>query len=158
MTTPSQTEYLAIDGIPACVEGAWEWLDLSPLWQGADKRGSDRLVPGAAGVVAYPRRPTVSVRALEGYIYGFRDVNGTVFTNVRTGLEANVSFLQEEWESDIGVAADGTRTATLHMPSGATRTGAVHVIALRLAAFGPTSARAVLELSIPAGALAYAGS
>lgn len=154
--TLSLTEYLSIDNIPLAVEGAWEWPDLSPLWEGADKRGRDRLVPGAAGVVPYPRRATVSRRAIEGYIYGFRDLNGVAFADVRVGLEANVSYLQEELEADPGTA-DGTRTAVLHLPSG-TKSGPVHVEKLRLSAFGPTSARAVLELSIPGGALVYAGS
>lgn len=158
MPTPSQAEYLDIGGIPLCVEGAWEWLDLSPLWQGADKRGSDRLVPGAVGVVPYPRRATVSLRAIEGYIHGFRDYNGVPFADVRDGLEANVAFLQENIEETPATPADGTRVATLHLPSGATKTGDVHVLALRLSAFGPSAARAVWELSIPDGSLIYAGS
>lgn len=156
MPTPSQTEYLSIDGIPLAVEGAWEWLDLSPLWQMADRRGRDRVIPGGTNVVAYQRRPTVSERAIEGYIYGFKDVNGNAFADVRVGLEANVSFLQEEIEENPG--GDGTRVASLHMPSGAVRTADIHVVGLRLGAFGPTAARAVWLLSIPTGALVYAGS
>lgn len=157
MPTPSQTEYLDIDGIPLAVEGAWEWLDLSPLWQGADKVGDDRRLPRGR-VRSYPRYGSASVRSIEGYIYGFRDVNGNAFANVRTGLEANVSFLQEEIEAQPDPAGDGTRLGTLHMPSGATRSGPVHVIALSLGAFGPSAVRAVWELSIPTGALVYAGS
>lgn len=157
MPTPSQAEYLAIDGIPLAIDGAWEWLDLAPLWEGADKRGGDRLIPGAAGVVSYPRRATVSRRSINGYVYGFKDYNGAAFANVRVGLEANIAFLQEEVEADPGTAT-GTRTATLHLPSGATKTAEVHVEKLRLAPFGPAAARAVLELSIPSGALVYAGS
>lgn len=157
MPTPSQVEYLDVDGLPLAIEGAWEWLDLSPLWQGADKRGRDRLVPGAVGVRAYPRRPTVSERTIEGYVYGFRDVNGVAFSDVRVGLEANVTYLQEHIEA-APLTADGTRVANLHMPSGAIRTADVHVLALRLGAFGPSAARAALVLSIPVGALDYAGS
>lgn len=156
MPTPSQDEYLDIGGIPLAIDGAWEWLDLSPIWQGPDKRGSDRLVPGVAGVVPYRRRPTVSVRELQGYVHGFKDYNGGVFADVRVGLEANVAFLQDNIEADPG--GDGTRVATLHLPSGATKSADVHVLALRLSAFGPTSARAVLVLSIPTGSLAYVGS
>lgn len=157
MPTPSQTEYLDIDGIPLAIEGAWEWLDLSPLWQGAEKVGANRRLPRGR-VRSYPRYGSETVRDIEGYIYGFRDVNGVPFSNARVGLEANISFLQEEIEAQPDPIGDGTRPATLHMPSGATRTADVHVIALRLAAFGPSAARAVWELSIPTGALAYDGS
>lgn len=158
MPTPSQEEYLDIDGVALAIDGAWEWLDLSPLWEGADKRGSDRLVPGATGVVPYPRRATVSRRAINGYIYGFKDYNGVAFSDVRVGLEANIAFLQENIEEPPNPLGDGTRLATLHLPSGATKTGDVHVEKLRIAAFGPAAAKAVLELSIPSGALVYAGS
>lgn len=159
MPTPSQAEYLAIDGIPLAVDGAWEWLDLSPLWQGAERRGRDRLVPlgtAGSGIVPYQRKPTATERAIEGYIYGFKDVNGGTFANVRTGLESNVAFLQEEIEENPG--GNGTRVASLHMPSGAVRSGDVHVLGLQLGAFGPSAVRAVWLLSIPTGALSYAGS
>lgn len=152
MPSPTRTEYLEIDGVPLPSD-AWDVLSLLPLWHGPQVRGSDRLIPGAAGVKAYRRRATVTVRTLELVIYGHVDEDGNPNVDVRAGLEANVAYLRANVADPTNVG-DGTRTAVLHLPSGATRTADVHVVGFDLGEFGPTSVRATLDLSIPSGALA----
>ena len=149
--TVTRAEYLEIDGVPLATP-AWEIVDLSPLWQPADVRGSDRLIPGAAGVKPYRRRRTVSKRSLPMIVYGFEDLDGVAYADVREGLETNLDYLRANVVDPTNVG-DGTRTAVLHLPSGSTRTGSVHVEGFELGTAGPTSIRAVLTLSIPEGVL-----
>lgn len=150
--TASRTEYATINSVPVPCQIV-ECMSLLPLWQAADVRGSDRLVPGSAGVRPYKRRPTVSKRSLELIIYGANDHTGAAASNVRAALEDNVAFLNTQWVGALGTG-DGTVTAVLHLPSGATRTASVHCIALNLGTYTPSAIRAVLDLEIPAGALA----
>lgn len=156
--TITRDEYLEIDANPGGVANmiplatyAWEILDLSPLWSSAKKRGSDRLVPGVAGVRSYRRRRTVTVRSLPMIVYGDLDQNGAAYADAREGLETNIAYLEANLVEDPGTTA-GTRNAILHRPL-STKSGAVHVLGLELAPLGPSSVRAVLELSIPAGKL-----
>lgn len=149
--TITAAEYLEIDGVPLFTYG-WETVDLSELWAGGDVRGTDRLIPGAAGVRPYPRRTTVSIRSVPMVVYGHTDADGVPYADVRAGLEANLDFLRANVTDPTNVG-DGTRTATLHLPSGATRTGDVHVVGFSLSPVGPAAVRAVLSLSIPGGVL-----
>lgn len=151
MPAPTRVEFLTIDGVPLPCP-AWEVRSLLPLWQGPALRGGDRLLPGVVGVKPYRRRATVTTKTLELTIYGDVDPDGAPNADVRAGLEANVDYLRAN-VADPTNLGDGTRTAVLHLPSGATRTGAVHVLALDLGELGPTSVRATLDLSIPGGVL-----
>lgn len=208
-------EYLEIDGV-ALDTPAWIVTDLGPLWEPADVRGGDRLIPGAAGVRSYQRRATVTRKALAMSIFGDVDQAGTPQADVRAGLWANVAYLRANVvdagpmfvttlatstaigavggsfrPSDVGksivgagipagatiaavasavtatlstaatatgtsavtLGGPGTRTAVLHAPGAVTRSGAVHVLGLKLEDHGAYTLRGVLELSIPAGAL-----
>lgn len=149
--TITSDEYLEIDGVPLATF-AWKVVDLSPLWEGPDVRGGDRLIPGAAGVRAYPRRATVSQRSLPMLVFGAVDQDGAPYPDPREGLETNFEYLRTNVADPTNLGA-GTRVAVLHLPSGATRTADVHVEALRPGPLGPSSMRAVLTLSIPGGVL-----
>jgi len=144
-------EYLSIGSVPLSTP-AWEILDLSPLWDMSDVRGQDRLIPGEDGVVAYPRRPTVSLRSLPLIIFGSGDPEGASVTNQRRQLFDNIEELIDTVFASPG--GDGTRTATLHLPGSGTLTGPVHVLGpLSLSPVSALTVRAVLDLSIPAGRL-----
>lgn len=149
--TVTSDEYLEIDGVPLHTH-AWRIVDLAPLQQGAARRGADRKVPGAPGVRAYPRRANVTVHALEMFVFGHLDEDGAPHADPREGLEENVAYLRANVTDPTNVG-DGTRTAVLHLPSGATRQAPVHVEGFELAALGPVAFAAVLTLSIPEGAL-----
>lgn len=131
---------------------AWKVLNLLELWQPADQRGSDRLVPGTAGVLAQQRRDTVTRRSLQMLIVGDVDRTGTPQADRFEGLQVNVEYLRANVAAPTG-ATDGTRSAVLTMPDGTTRTEPVHVVGFDFGNFREDAAwlRAVLTISIPSG-------
>ena len=153
MPVITETEYLEIGGVPLATP-AWVIVDLTPMWEGSEVRGRDRLLPGVAGVKARKRRATVTPKSLHMLIFGERDQDNGVYADPRAGLWTNIAYLRTN-VVDPYSTGNGTRTAILHAPGAVTRTGAVHVISpLRLTKLGTITARAVLQLSIPGGALA----
>lgn len=142
-------ENLTISGISLATPG-WNCGDLSPLVDGPDLRGEDVLLPGVAGVIALPRRITVSKRSIEMIIFGAFDRFGTPQSNRRVGLQNNTQYLIDNLLLPPG--GDGTRPAVLTMADASTRSAYVHVISpLQLSASGQDTRRAVLTLSIPGG-------
>ena len=131
---------------------AWVVLNLNELWLPANVRGSDRIVPGAVGVLAYRRRATVTTRSLQMLISGTHDRTGASVADRFEGLQANVDYLIANVVDPVG-SGDGTRSAVLTMPDSTTRTEPVHVLGLELGQTNPDGswAKAVLELSIPSG-------
>lgn len=131
---------------------AWKVLNLYELWQPANVRGSDRIIPGTTGVIAYPRRATVTVRSLQMLISGTHDRTGSAAADRYEGLQVNVDYLIANVVAPTG-AGDGTRSAVLTMPDGTTRTEPVHVLGLELGdlSLDGSWAKAVIELSIPTG-------
>lgn len=142
---------MTISGVPIPCP-AWEAKSLLPLWQGPSVRGSDRIIPDG-DAVPYPRRGTVTRRVLELTVFGYVDVDGAAATDFREQLEENIYYFRANISDPPGTA-DGTRPAVLHLPSGATKSGPIHVIEFALAELGPAGARATLDISIPGGALA----
>lgn len=149
MPTVTRSPYVDIDGVPLATP-AWEVLDLAPLLAGPDQRGSDVLIPGAAGVLPQPRRATVSKRSLPMVVYGDYDQDGAAVADGAAGLIANLDHLRANVTDPTGVG-DGTRTLTLHLTGGATRTCPVHVEGMDLGDEGVPAVRAVLRLSFPSG-------
>lgn len=131
---------------------AWKVLNLLELWQPADQRGNDRLVPGTAGVLAQQRRDTVTRRSLQMLIVGDVDRTGTPQADRFEGLQVNVEYLRANVVAPTGTG-DGTRSAVLTMPDGTTRTEPVHVVGFDFGNFREDAAwlRAVLTISIPSG-------
>lgn len=153
MPVVTRDEWLDIDGTPLATP-AWEVIagGLLPLLQGPDVRGSDRLLPGVPGVIAYKRRATVTKRVIPLVIFADTDVEGEPYADSMEGLVANIDYLRANVSDPTGVG-DGTRTATLHLKDGSTRSGPVHVEALELGGDDDQGVRAVLQLSLPEGAL-----
>lgn len=144
-------ETLAIGSVTLDVDGCCKVRDLAPLVSGSDVRGSDRLVPGSAGVIANPRRETVTVVNLQLMLFGAKDFAGVAHPDVRTGLLLNAAYLQENVSRPTGVG-DGTRTATLTWQGLAAVVKPVHVLGdLSLAGDGPNMMRGILRLSFPEG-------
>lgn len=142
-------ENLTIDGI-SLTTPAWWCGDLAPLVDGPDLRGEDTLLPGVAGVVANPRRVTVSKRSVQMFITGDYDRLGVAQTNPRIGLQRNCQYLIDNLLIPPG--GDGTRLAVLTMADETTRSARVHVLPpLELSAAGHRGRRGVLTLSIPGG-------
>jgi hypothetical protein len=149
----NSTEYLEIGGVPLQTP-AWTLTNLETLWAGPPTRGTDRVLPGAAGVRSYRRRATVAKVALALVIFGEWKWDGAHNTDIRAGLLANVDHLRTNI-TDPTLDNPGTRVAVLHLPGGTTRTGAVTVEDLTLSAeLGPFNVKAVIDISIAQGALA----
>lgn len=131
---------------------AWKVLNLYELWLPANVRGSDRILPGTAGVIAYQRRATVTVRSLQMLVSGTHDRTGASVADRYEGLQANVDYLITNVVAPTGTG-DGTRSAVLTMPDGTTRTEPVHVLGLELGTISEDGSwtKAVIELSIPSG-------
>lgn len=142
-------ENLTISGI-SLTTPAWWCGDLAPLADGPDMRGEDVLLPGVAGVVALPRRITVSKRSVHMFITGDYDRFGVAQSNPRIGLQVNCQYLIDNLLLPPG--GNGTRLAVLTMANGTTRSANVHVLSpLELSAAGHRGRRGVLTLSIPGG-------
>lgn len=128
---------------------------LMQLWANFQTRGEDRLVPGAAGVIPYPRRLTVYQPHLNIAVCGDVDENGDPVADTAEGVEANLAYLMTNVFAQPS-NTDGTRSAVLTMPSGATRTADIHILGFEQT-FGRLQYRdSVIEgkihISIPVGA------
>lgn len=153
------TGRLQVDGVNLHCP-AWTMPDLLELWFGADVRGDDQLIPGLGGVIANRRRTTVTRHSLPMTICGDVDRNGARYDgDAWAGLEQNIDYLRTN-VVDPTNTGDGTRAATLFMPSGDTRTADIHVLRLVPGArgYGVQSdgwtgaiCTATLEISIPLG-------
>ena len=135
---------------------AWCAYDLTVLFDEADLRGSDRLIPSLAGVVANRRRRTVTRKDIPLAITGLYDRLGVRQADRAMSLIANIEYLKD----NLGFASTsggGTVTASWLRSDGTTRTASVHVLSLRHALLAPNATRAiyvsnaVLSLSLPAG-------
>jgi hypothetical protein len=128
---------------------------LIPLWTDFDVRGQDRILPSATGVIAYPRRMTVTRHDLRLLVVG--DIIGSTSvpeTDTDEGLEVNLEYLRANVFAPV-VSATGTRAATIGMPSGATRSANIHVLGVKTQSYGFGECGAIwvgtLQISIPAG-------
>lgn len=157
---------LTIDAIsmnPA--NGAWAVLGdetgkggLVHLWAGFEVRGEDRLLPGAPGVIAYPRRLTKTKHDLRLLIVG--DVigqTGAPASNTTEGLATNIEYLRANVIAPV-VSTTGTRAATITVPGAASRAASIHVLGMKIESYmlGDCGSIAVttLQIDIPAGRFA----
>lgn len=157
---------LTIDSIsmnPA--NGAWAILGdeqgrggLVHLWTKFDVRGEDRVLPGAGGVIAYPRRITVTRCDLRLLIVG--DIIGQTSapaSDAIEGLATNMEYIRAQILAPV-VSSTGTRAATLTIPGQSNRTANIHIIGMPIQAYqlGICGAIAVctLQISIPSGRFA----
>lgn len=128
------------------------------LWTKFDVRGDDRKLPGAVGVIAYPRRMTVTRHDLRLLVCG--DVNGTTgtpYTDPAEGLAENLELIRAGILVPV-VSTTGTRAATLTVPGMSNRTAAIHVLGQVIQSYMITFCQSVavttLQISIPGGRFA----
>lgn len=126
--------------------------NLNALMDGPAVRGSDVIIPHKAGVLPQIRRTTVTVKGLELIIFGRYDVTGALAADRHVTLWDNVEYLRAN-VTDPTMSGDGTRAAVLYLPDGTTRSGDVHVLGLELSPISSYDVWAVMEVSIPSGAL-----
>ncbi len=162
MSSPLNLACIEVDGILTISSVAlhtpgWAVLDVTPLWNPADQRGQDLLIPGLSGVYPLRRRVTVSERSLRMIISGYHDKDGNAYSDPRLGLFENINYLNTNVVQPIG--GNGLRTAVLTAPAGdaAYMTGSVHVLGLEIGDQVAGVAKAVLRVSIPSGRLSVVG-
>lgn len=145
---------LTIGGV-ALIGPAWTVVEeaLTDLWLGGDLRGEDRIIPGAAGAIPYPRRWTVTRRSIPMWINPDVDRTGAAHSSPQVGLWLNIKYLRENVVDPPGTTT-GTRAAVLTLPDATTRTADVHVLGLTLGVRGLGGFAAALDISIPAGVFA----
>lgn len=148
----SITVYFEMNNVPLSCTG---WLTVDPMVMAsmAPARGADRLIPGASGVRVKPRRDAPATRELELLVFGHQDWDGNPYADVREGIETNVDHLQTNLVSRTGSARNYV-TGELHLPSGSTIDGNVHLEDLMR---GPDTGVGLvtvgLSITIPAGVL-----
>jgi hypothetical protein len=128
------------------------------LWTRFDVRGTDRLLPGVTGVIAYQRRMAPTRHDLRLLVSGDIDgVTGTPYTDPVEGLAENLEYLRANVLAPV-VSSTGTRAATLTVPGMANRTANIHVLGLMIQSymivFCQSVAVTTLQISIPGGRFA----
>lgn len=143
---------LTLNGVAMCTAW-WCVANVSQLWQDADQRGTDRVIPGVAGVLSYPRRATETTFTLDIVITGAILYTNTPVTNpaLQFGcLGQNVDRLTSTVTVPINTGT-GTIPGVLTMPDTTTRSAQVHVGPLRIQELGGPLLVAKFDLTIPAG-------
>lgn len=125
------------------------------LWDKFDVRGEDRILPGAPGYLAYPRRITVTRQDLRLLVTGDVDgVTGITNTDPIAGLAINTEYIRVGVLAPVA-SATGLRSALLTVPGMADRTALIHVLGTVTQSYqlGMCGSLAVktLQLSIPGG-------
>lgn len=154
---------LTIDGIDMNPSnGAWGILGdergqngLVQLWTEFDVRGQDRVLPTVTGMIAYPRRMTVTRHDLRLLIVG--DVigqTGAPAADSTEGLAVNMKYIHDNVLEPIA-SSTGLRAAVLEVPGQSDRSADIHVLGLVVQSYqlGVCGAIAVttLQISIPEG-------
>lgn len=143
----TRSTYLEIASTPLATP-AWRVTNLSALY-GMNKRGSDLVMPGAAGSRPYQRQIASRTASLPLIVYGTHDRTGTPYGNVYAGIDDNVDALMTAIVDPPGTTA-GTRAAIWHRATG-NYTADIHVEAFEPETWGRGWVRFVLDLSVPAG-------
>lgn len=144
-TVINRATYLEVNSVPLATP-AWRILDLSRLY-GLEVRGSDQIIPRAAGARAYRRWVASRVVGLPLLVVGAYDHEGTANANVYDGLDDNIDYLMT---NVVDPPATATHAAVWHRANGNVSAG-VHVEGFDPQAWGRGWVRFTLELSIPAG-------
>ena len=129
--------------------------NLWTFWEPAQLEASNIKLAGVTGMTA--RKPLVqpTTHSLQLVISGEVSTSGTPDADYPARLKTNIAYIASNF-TNIPTTADGTRTAVLTLPSGATLTGPVHILGLTIGEVVSDArwALAVLEVSVPAGVLA----
>jgi hypothetical protein len=128
-----------------------EWV----LWQAGQQRGGDVMLAGVNGLLPRRRYLTATTHTLELIISGTAVYTGSPSGTPAVNLQTNILWLRDTVCEPTGTT-DGTKAISVTMPTG-TLTGTVHVLGFRLGRVAEHArwAFATMDLSIPAGELAY---
>lgn len=114
---------------------AWQALSIADVWLQA-VRGSNLLVPGNAGVLIGPRRPTVTEMVFPLVVVGSFDESGVENEDAVVGLMENRDQLRERLQLPPALP-DVTRTAVWTRRDGSTWTTEVTTVDVAVSAVQP---------------------
>lgn len=127
---------------------AFTVMDVSPLWQGPDQRGTNLMIPGRPGTIAMPKRAAETMVSLRMLLDGRRTVGGGAKSNYSDGL-----FDITMWLRALTAPTPTPRNLTLYAPDGITSIGGTGQLRFTLGdRVGPLQ-RALLEITLPEGYL-----
>jgi len=153
MTVTSPTHYLAINSIPLATYG-WE-LSVGETWPLLDMpqiRGSNRLIPGAAGMKPYLRRADETRYVFPNFwVYGSVDEDNTPYSDPFEGLLTNIEYLRENVALPKSTG-DGTYAVVWTRPGALDNLQSTcHVTAFEQKLITASTALFTLEISVPSG-------
>jgi hypothetical protein len=143
-TVITRTQYLEINSTPLATP-AWRITDLSRLY-GLETRGSDRILPGADGMLPYRRRVTSKIVGLPLLVSGAQDHEAGANSDIYEGLDDNIDYLIEH----VATPGASPYAAVWHRANGAVEAD-VQIEGFSPEAWGRGWVRFTLEISIPAG-------
>lgn len=149
VVTPVHVE---INDVPLSTP-AWEVLNPMELRQGPPVRGTDRLIPGATGVLPGRRRAAPARHLLQIVIRDDVDWEGNAYPDRHEGLDANLMELREQVTDPRGDPVE----AVLHLPDGSTVSAQVHVESFTWS-YWSNGAAGVIDVTVLAGSFEGSGS
>lgn len=151
-TVVTQLIRCEINGVPSNTPG-WDVTNIDELMKPADRRSAEAVViVESHGRLARRMWRDGTTRILNWVIYGDRDREGTPFGDYTVGVQTNLQYLYTNIV-DIPAGATSTRSLTLYLPDGTTRTGDVQVRDFDWSTDTGPTLYAVMELYLPSGQL-----
>ena len=146
-----QPEFLTINSVELAIDGAWRVVDPQPLL-GERSRGTDFVIPGAAGVLPRARTRDALRAQLGMYVFGDNNQAGTPYANGRAGLRDNVEYLR----ANLLAHTVGEVTCTYTFPDASTVSGSCLVVAIDVGEYqlAQNVARAAIDIILTDGRLA----
>lgn len=146
----NQDYYLEINSVKlACP--AWEVTNVWVLFDDMALRGSDRILPKAAGRRAHKRVRDAQVYTLAFEVYGDVDVDGTPIADSGVGLVQHLDYLK----ANLGFASatgDGTVPAIFHRHTEPSLLADVHFLGFKGSSLSPPAyLKTTFDISVPYG-------
>jgi hypothetical protein len=142
--------HVEIDGVPLSTP-AWEHLDIGAMYSGPAVRGENRVMPGATGRRALPKRADETTRTLTLAIYGFQRWDGEPYPDPVAGLWENLGHFTTN-VIDAPPTPDSTRLAKLIRPAATELTARIQILGFEIdEAYSPAAVSASMEIALIAG-------
>lgn len=148
------THHLEIDGVPLSTP-AWEHLDIHTLYSAPDRRGENRVMPGANGRRALPWRHDETMRTITLAIFGDKSWDGSLNADAVAGLWANVAHLQSFVFANP-LNAGSTREATIKRDGQTDLTATIQVRGFEIddEPYSPSAIGASVDIALMSGGFA----
>lgn len=131
---------------------------LLQLITGGDRRGEDRLLPSATGIIPYPRRLTGTRYDLTLWVTGDVTSTGSAASNSQTQYVTNVALIRSTLFEGASPASDGTLSASVTITGWGTKTANIHMLGMQQQRYNiwpdMSIGQYTLQISVPAGRFA----